>query len=269
MLRVSPGTVQVGAAFTMAGSHYHCTGPTGKILLSPRIVLYRPGNGIVPGVGFTIFTVHVRPNGTFSHTTTMPARLHFITSITGGPNRNRRVPIASGVYYPAIRLFDTSLPPPSQADARVTVSLDAPSAADMAALMARTVEVGHRSTHFIPIAAPLTVVDGRGTGTLTAAVGVRHPPTGGNGTGELVFFWHNRTYVGWDAPYETPKVLDVESSAPGSFIVTYARYRKGDKVCCPSGAPFKEYFGWSGHILIGGAPPAASGAIRVRLLPRG
>lgn len=148
----------------------------------------------------------------------------------------------------------------------VTHSSPAPSARQIAAIMARTVEVSSRSTHFVRVGKPLTIADGRGTGTLTAAVGVRHPT--GDGSGQLTFFWHNAHFLGWDAKYESRFIIKLRSSGPGSFAVTYARYRAKDAMCCPSRRPLTVRSGWSGTRLISdGVPPKGPGTpVKVKLL---
>lgn len=117
-----------------------------------------------------------------------------------------------------------------------------------------TIEIGTKGEHFQRRMGPLTIKDGRGTGTLTAVVGGRYPTA--DGLGQVVFFWHNKTFVGLSANYETLSVLSLKSPAPGTFVIKYAQYASKDRACCPTLPPRVVTYGWSGHILISnGAPP--------------
>jgi hypothetical protein len=133
--------------------------------------------------------------------------------------------------------------------------------------MARTVEVSDHKTHFAPAGRPLTIKDGRGTGTLTAVVGTRFPTA--DGAGQLTFFWHNRRFLGWDSRYESARIMRVRSPAAGTFTTTYAHYGPHDALCCPTLHPVIVHSGWSGTILISdGAPPKGPGSgVKVMLLP--
>jgi hypothetical protein len=130
-----------------------------------------------------------------------------------------------------------------------------------------TVEIGTRGEYFRPGGKPLTIRDGRGTGTLTAVIGLRYPTA--DALGEVVFFWHNRAFIGLSADYETPEVVSLKSPAPGTFVIRYAQYRRTDPACCPSLPPRTVTYGWSGHILISnGVPPKGTGTPpRVRYKP--
>jgi hypothetical protein len=133
--------------------------------------------------------------------------------------------------------------------------------------MHHTIEIGTRGEYFRPIGKPLTIRDGRGTGTLTAIVGGRYPTA--DGLGQIVFFWHNRTFIGPSSKYETVAVVKLRSPAPGTLVIWYAQYRPSDPTCCPSLPPLKVTYGWSGHILISnGVPPKGTGTPpRVRYQP--
>jgi len=85
------------------------------------------------------------------------------------------------------------------------------------------------------------VPDGQG-GTLTAVIGQRYPTA--DGYGELVFFWHNRDFLGWDCDHEHFDIIDVSSPGPGRITVTYANYAENDPLCCPSLPPVNVTFAW-------------------------
>ena len=133
--------------------------------------------------------------------------------------------------------------------------------------MSRTVEVGQRSEHFTALGRPLTVSDGHG-GWLTAVVGGRYPSA--DGYGQLVFFWHNTRFIGWDARYESMSVLLLlRSPQPGAIRVKFPRYAVDDAACCPSLKPIWIKFTWTGQSLISNArAPGGLGAPSlVTLLP--
>jgi len=92
------------------------------------------------------------------------------------------------------------------------------------------VETNLHSEHFIPIAMK-TESDGHG-GWITAVVGQRFPTA--DGYGQIVFFWHNTTFVGTDATTEHTQVA-LTGGGPGYFRVTYATYKAGAPACCPTG----------------------------------
>src|SRR5437764_2593360 len=69
-----------------------------------------------------------------------------------------------------------------------------PTASQIATQVARTHETEVPDETFTE-GAPVTVADGAG-GYLTAVPARRSPSADGHG--ELVFFWHNRTFLGWD-----------------------------------------------------------------------
>jgi hypothetical protein len=143
----------------------------------------------------------------------------------------------------------------------------APSNAQIARRLQHTVEIGTRGEHFRRIGRPLTIQDGRGTGTLTAVVGGRYPTA--DGLGQVVFFWHNKTFIGLSADYETIAVVSLKSPAPGTFVIRYARYRRSDPTCCPTLRPRAVTYGWSGHMLIsdGGPPKGSSSPPTVKYKP--
>lgn len=123
-----------------------------------------------------------------------------------------------------------------------------------------TVEIGLPGIriHFRLAGKPLTIQDGRGAGTLTAALGTRAPAA--DGEGQVVFFWHGNRFNSQSADYETAQVDRLASPAAGTFIITYTRFRASDPACCPTLPPLKVTYGWSGHLLISnGVPPKGHG----------
>ena len=119
---------------------------------------------------------------------------------------------------------------------------------------------------FLSIPVCRTIKDGRGTGTLTAAIGTRWPTA--DALGQVVFFWHNTTFIGQSANYETPAVRKLTSPAAGTFVITYVRYKSTDPACCPTLKPLKVTYGWSGHILISnGVPPVMGKPVKVKYKP--
>jgi len=143
----------------------------------------------------------------------------------------------------------------------------APTAKQITNRLRHTVEIGTRGEYFRNLGKqPLTIQDGRGTGTLTAVVGTRYPTA--DALGQVVFFWHNRTFIGQSATYETPAVRRLTSPAPGTFVITYVRYKPADPACCPTLKPLKVTYGWSGHILISNAaPPKVVRPVKVKYQP--
>lgn len=145
-------------------------------------------------------------------------------------------------------------------------SASAPTKSQINYRLSHTIEVGSKGTHFKAMSKPKTINDGRGTGTLTAVVGVRYPTA--DAYGQIVFFWHNNVFNSQSSTYETTAVDTVTSPAPGAFVIRYARYRKNDPLCCPTLKPLKVSYGWSGRILISnGVPPRTKGAPLTRYQP--
>jgi hypothetical protein len=63
-------------------------------------------------------------------------------------------------------------------------------------------------------------------------------------------------------------VRSLRSPAPGTFVITYARYKPSDPACCPTLKPLKVTYGWSGKILISnGVPPKMGKGVRVKYQP--
>jgi len=120
-----------------------------------------------------------------------------------------------------------------------------------------TVETNDKNTHFSPWSDAVTVRDGTGGG-LTAIVGVRFPTA--DGYGQVVFFWHNTTFVGLDSSTESVQVKSLNAPSAGVFVVTYARYALSDPLCCPSLPPRPIEYRWNGPRLVpSGVPPVEPG----------
>ena len=133
-----------------------------------------------------------------------------------------------------------------------TAAVARPSRAQIDAVMKRTVEVRDRSVHFATLGRPIevTVGDGKG-GSLTAVLGTRSPTA--DGYGQLVFFWHNGRFIGWNSRFEAIAVISIK--AVGATVqIRFAHYRRTDAFCCPSLPPVTVGYRWSGH----GSSPAAS-----------
>jgi hypothetical protein len=117
----------------------------------------------------------------------------------------------------------------------------------------QTVEIADRTTHFSAGDDPVTVSDGAG-GWLTGIIGFRFPTA--DGKGQLVFFWHNTTFVGLDSHTESNLIMRLSATGPGTFAVRYAHYARIDPLCCPSLAPVTIEYRWDGHALTpSGLPP--------------
>ncbi len=137
---------------------------------------------------------------------------------------------------------------------RVTGPSPAPSQAEITRDMQETTLVGEPLEHFEPAGLLKTVADGTG-GQLTAAVGTSVPTTDGNG--QLVFFWHDRRFVGWDASTDAMEILSLHAVGVGRFRVTYSNYARRDPACCPSLVPVSVVYSWRGdHFAVDGTPPA-------------
>jgi LppP/LprE lipoprotein len=126
-----------------------------------------------------------------------------------------------------------------------------PSPAQIAGVMWRTILVGEPREHFYPAGQLTTTSDGSG-GDFTAEVGTILPTT--DGDGQLVFFWHNNRFVGWNSSVESMSVLGLQSLGPGHFQVTFSNYAPHDPACCPSLIPISVAYRWSGGHFVADAP---------------
>lgn len=92
-----------------------------------------------------------------------------------------------------------------------------PTSQQVAAQIATTHEAADPREEFIG-SPPVTVGDGSG-GYLTAVTALRNPSADGHG--DLVFFWHNQTSLGWDTNKETWNV-SVRAGGTNAIEATYA-----------------------------------------------
>lgn len=126
-----------------------------------------------------------------------------------------------------------------------------PSPNQIALVMWRTVLVQEGFEHFYPSGQLTTVPDGGG-GAFTAEVGTVLPST--DGDGQLVFFWHDRRFVGWDSSVDNMDILDLQPLHRGRFRVTYSNYAPNDPACCPSLIPLSVVYRWSGIRFVAQGP---------------
>jgi LppP/LprE lipoprotein len=140
-----------------------------------------------------------------------------------------------------------------------------PTATQIEGVMWHTILAREPGEHFYPAGQLTTTSDGMG-GNLTAEVGTSLPSTDGNG--QLVFFWHNSRFVGWDSSIDSMLVLQVQSLAPRSFQITYENYAPNDPACCPSLIPVSVAYRWSGRRFVAQAPLPMVSPVpgRVRLI---
>jgi hypothetical protein len=131
-----------------------------------------------------------------------------------------------------------------------------PSTAEIALTMAHTIEVGDPTEHFVCVSGAkstaLTISDRFG-GSLTAAIGQRFPTA--DGYGQLVFFWHNDHFLGWDSVFESVSILKLRSPTTGEFVATYAHYAPSDPLYNPSLPPISAAYRWTGTKLIASGTP--------------
>jgi hypothetical protein len=130
--------------------------------------------------------------------------------------------------------------------------------------MHRTTEVGIPGTHFVPISRRVVVSDGHG-GSLTAVIGGRTPSA--DGYGQLVFFFHNQSFLGWDENHEAISIASIRPRGTARFEVIYSHYRSTDPFCCPSLSPLHVGFRYIGrHLQALSRPPGkAQGGAKVIL----
>jgi hypothetical protein len=107
--------------------------------------------------------------------------------------------------------------------------------------MSRTVEASDPSVSFLPDKT-ITTSDGNG-GWITAVHGTRNPSA--DGYGQLIFFWHNNQFIGWDATY-TSISTDIAGFGPGYFVISYAHYAENDSMCAPSLPNVNITYTWNG-----------------------
>jgi hypothetical protein len=164
-----------------------------------------------------------------------------------------------------LHALPAAIPPPLASHPHGTVHLSRPSVVEIGREMSRTVEVTYPHTHFKAFLKPLTISDGQG-GSLTAVVGVRYPTA--DAYGQLIFFWHNTRFLGWDARWESDYVA-VTSPRAGTFIATYPHYKETDPMSSPSLPNVRVVYRWNGKRLIAqGSPPLNGTPVMVKLLYR-
>jgi hypothetical protein len=149
------------------------------------------------------------------------------------------------------------------------VNYVAPSHTAVMKLMARANEVapeekagctGPHCEHLHPMGKAVVVPDGHG-GWLTAIPAVRWPTA--DGYGQLVLFWHNKTFVGTDALTPLPNLgneaftVGVVRAGKDTVVLKYARYKSTDPMCCPSLPPVKVAFHWNGTKVVASEPVPA------------
>lgn len=160
--------------------------------------------------------------------------------------------LSSSASAEATATASTSSPSPA-----ANASVSPPTPGQIAAEMSQTIEIGDQISFAQAQLVPVTVADGSG-GYLTAVRGARSPSA--DGYGQLVFFWHNQTFLGWDSKYESMDILKVWSPGPHQIAVSYAHYAATDGACCPSLPPVVIYYSWeNGHLVSTGAPPTGPG----------
>lgn len=120
--------------------------------------------------------------------------------------------------------------------------------------MTHTVEVDFPDEHFKPGGFIVSTSDGQG-GTIDAIVGIRTPTA--DGKGQLVFFFHNGAFVGWDASQEATSILGLVAAEPRAVVVTYANYGPHDPVIGASLPPATVTYRWDGNRMTPEKPPPA------------
>lgn len=131
------------------------------------------------------------------------------------------------------------------------------------AAMHRTYELGPGGDpRFGSVGRRTVVSDGRG-GSLTAIVGLRRPTA--DAKGQLVFFFHNRRFLGWDATRMSIAIYPPRAAGSRRFSIRYVHYARNDALCCPSLRPVTIRYRWTGsHIVASRRPPNLGSAVRLR-----
>ncbi|WAH37792.1 LppP/LprE family lipoprotein [Alicyclobacillus dauci] len=117
----------------------------------------------------------------------------------------------------------------------------------VANVMDATTEVGQPTVHFGTPSNQVTVATGQGKDTISAVVGLRSPS--GDGTGQLVFFFHNKQFIGLNANVEAIRILSVKPDGQGRIQVTYANYASSDPMVKPSLPPQTVTYTWNGSTM--------------------
>lgn len=149
--------------------------------------------------------------------------------------------------------------------------LGVPSTDEIDRVMASAAEVSSTGTtgeHFVLTGRPVSITASNGD-TVTAAVGTRSPSA--DGYGQVVFFFHNRQFVGLDSTDEKTQIRSIKPVAGGgmAFDVTYANYASSDALYNPTLPPATVTFGFNGtqfspdgNMAI---PTGASNGLRVQV----
>lgn len=84
-----------------------------------------------------------------------------------------------------------------------------------------------------------------------------------SGKGQLIFFWHNRQFLGWDSRFETPAVAGMKAGGSGVITVRYIHYAPQDPLCCPSLGTVAVTYRWNGkRLTASGTEPHYAGSVR-------
>lgn len=129
--------------------------------------------------------------------------------------------------------------------------------------MHRTYEVGpNADPRFGSIGRRVVTADGRG-GSLTAVIGLRMPSA--DAKGQLIFFFHNRRFLGWDANRTSISIYSLRAAGARRFSASYAHYARNDALCCPSLRPVTVRYRWTGSRLVASRrPPNLGSQVRLR-----
>ncbi len=150
--------------------------------------------------------------------------------------------IAIGLTAVVASGCSSSAHPTSAPTSPDTLSTSVPNYA--VAVMTRTVEVNNPDEHFKPGDLRVSTADGHG-GTISAFVAIRTPSADGHG--QLVFFFHNRSFLRWDAAQEANSILRVVASGPDAIAVTYNNLAAHDPPIGGSLPPATVIYRWDGH----------------------
>lgn len=148
----------------------------------------------------------------------------------------------------------------------------APGRTAVASLMARAEEYaqsrsGAQATgeHLHPFGHAVVVPDGHG-GWITAIPAVRWPTADANG--QLVLFWHNRTFVGTSSLAAWPNLgqeavqVAIVRVGVNTIAVKYAVYKPTDPMCCPSLPAVRIRYSWSGSKIVASAKVPAGAFVK-------
>ncbi len=161
----------------------------------------------------------------------------------------------------------TTTTTPTTTTTTTTTTAPSPYPDFVVAAMTRTVEVDFPTEHFMPSGALVSTAD-----ALQAIIGIRTPTA--DAKGQLVFFFHDHAFVGWDAGREAISVFGLEAAGPRSFKVTYVNFAAADPVIGGSLPPAAITYTWDGRRMapettlplgVYGLNNPSANAIRVKL----